>query len=362
MTPPVVLSSIPVAAGVHGLAVAPDDGLLYATDVFRGTVSVVDIRDGSPTFHQVLTTLSAGQCPTFAAVAPGLASPVIGAIAPRSGPVAGGTEVTIIGVNFAADATVSFGDVPATSVVVANPFTIRAVTPAGAGDGPVTVSVTSGGQVAELTDGFTYEPDTNPPVFTTAPFILDQVIVGTTVTVRVRWRTDEPSTSVVEYGIGGPSGSTVSDSTLVTLHVVTLPGLDPGTAYELLATSADAEGNTASSPAPPATLEFTTLLVPDTTPPIIIGTPSASVITTTATIQWTTDEAATSLVQYDAVLDGVPTLQQAGPSGTRTDHSVTLTSLVPNKLYEFRVLSPAARRRHPSRRSGPPRCQTPIRL
>lgn len=57
-------------------------------------------------------------------------APVISAVSPTSGPVAGGTPVTISGQHFHAGATVLFGANPATSVQVsADGSTLTCVSP-----------------------------------------------------------------------------------------------------------------------------------------------------------------------------------------------------------------------------------------
>ncbi|HYN22519.1 MAG TPA: M57 family metalloprotease, partial [Thermoanaerobaculia bacterium] len=67
--------------------------------------------------------------------------PTVAAVNPKSGPTAGGTPVTITGTNFLAGATVTFGGTAASSVVVASPTLITALTPAKA-TGTVAVVVT----------------------------------------------------------------------------------------------------------------------------------------------------------------------------------------------------------------------------
>lgn len=54
----------------------------------------------------------------------------IDSLSPILGPVAGGTAVSIVGADFAVDATVDFDGVPATSVVVVDDEHITCVTPA----------------------------------------------------------------------------------------------------------------------------------------------------------------------------------------------------------------------------------------
>lgn len=60
-------------------------------------------------------------------------SPTIASVAPSSGPVTGGTAITITGTNFQNGAMVSIGESPATNVVVVSATQITATTPANAG-------------------------------------------------------------------------------------------------------------------------------------------------------------------------------------------------------------------------------------
>ncbi len=75
---------------------------------------------------------------------------------------------------------------------------------------------------------------------------------------------------------------------------------------------------------------------PDTTPPVISAVAAASITDTTANITWTTDEAATSVVNY-----GLTTAygSTASVTGYTTAHSVPLTGLTQNTLYHYRVTS-----------------------
>ncbi|MGH9790273.1 MAG: beta strand repeat-containing protein, partial [Candidatus Acidiferrales bacterium] len=83
-------------------------------------------------------------------------APLVQSIAPNSGTTAGGTFVTISGMNFQPGAMVLFGATAATNVVVTSGTTIIANTPAGAA-GAVNVSVRNPDQqVGMLNNGFTY--------------------------------------------------------------------------------------------------------------------------------------------------------------------------------------------------------------
>ena len=74
----------------------------------------------------------------------------------------------------------------------------------------------------------------------------------------------------------------------------------------------------------------------DTTAPVLSGVQVASVMATSATIAWTSDEPSSSRVRYG------PTMAyplNASVAGLVTSHSVTLTGLTPARLYHFRVES-----------------------
>ena len=82
--------------------------------------------------------------------------PIVNSVSPRTGPISGGTTVTLDGANFQPGATVSFGGVPATSVAVVSPTRITAVSPPRASYGTVSLALTSGGQTVSQANGFSY--------------------------------------------------------------------------------------------------------------------------------------------------------------------------------------------------------------
>jgi hypothetical protein len=89
---------------------------------------------------------------SIAVFAPGSS---ITSIAPKSGPTAGATPITITGTGFSTGATVTIGGKSATNVQVVSGTKITAVTPAHAA-GSVDVRVTSGGSTAVDPGGFTF--------------------------------------------------------------------------------------------------------------------------------------------------------------------------------------------------------------
>ncbi|MGO4649606.1 IPT/TIG domain-containing protein [Nocardia sp. 2YAB30] len=70
--------------------------------------------------------------------------PTLTSISPNSGPVTGGTTVTLTGTGFTGATSVFFGILPATSFTVNSDTQITAVTPVGLGTVPVTVTTAGG--------------------------------------------------------------------------------------------------------------------------------------------------------------------------------------------------------------------------
>ncbi|MEM4308369.1 MAG: pre-peptidase C-terminal domain-containing protein [Thermoplasmata archaeon] len=84
--------------------------------------------------------------------------------------------------------------------------------------------------------------DTTPPEITNV-----HVNNVSTATAEIAWDTNEPSTSVVEYGTTSAYGQTISDSSSVTSHSIVLSGLTASTTYHFRVKSVDAAGNLATS-------------------------------------------------------------------------------------------------------------------
>lgn len=169
-------------------------------------------------------------------------------------------------------------------------------------------------------------PDTTPPTITEGPAAnaLDCSAI-------VTWTTDEPSTSLVDYGVTAGYGSQSIAPGYAREHWVSLTGLLPGVEVHYRASSADAAGN---GPALSADGTFTTTAA--TAPVILSGPAIVSVTGTTAVVEWSTDEAADSVVEYGAATSYGNTA--SGSSGV-TLHQVTLVSLDPLTSYHLRALS-----------------------
>jgi hypothetical protein len=124
--------------------------------VVSGTQITATTPAGSAGAVMVTVSNPGGQSGALAGAFTYIAPPTVTSVSPNTGPVAGGTAVTLTGANFASGATVTFGGTAATNVVVTNSTTITATTPAHAA-GSVAVTVTnSNGLSGNLATGFTY--------------------------------------------------------------------------------------------------------------------------------------------------------------------------------------------------------------
>jgi len=168
--------------------------------------------------------------------------------------------------------------------------------------------------------------DTTPPVISS--------ISATSITpsgATISWVTDEPSSTLVEYGTTTGYGSTATGSNGVTSHSVTLSGLSSDTTYHYRVKSQDSSTNLATS----SDRSFSTEPVGDTTPPVISSISTSSISSSGATVTWSTNEYSTSVVEYGKTTSYGYTA--SGSSGT--SHSVALSGLDSSTTYHYRVKS-----------------------
>lgn len=169
-------------------------------------------------------------------------------------------------------------------------------------------------------------PDVTPPAMASGPTVLAGDCGAT-----VGWTTDEAATSIVEYGLTAAYGSSASAPGFLVAHSVGVTPLTPATPYHYRVSSSDAAGN---GPTLSPDAMFTTA---PGDPPSITAAPLADSITgTSAVITWTTDEAASSVVDYGAT--SAYGSQSSGAGGV-TEHRVTISGLLPETNYHYRVLS-----------------------
>ena len=148
----------------------------------------------------------------------------------------------------------------------------------------------------------------------------------TATSATITWITNAPADSTVDYGLTTAYGSQASGVSLVTSHGITLTGLAANTTYHYRCSSSNECGTGVSG-------DFTFT----TTSGLAITEVAVSGITaTSATISWTTDQAADSTLNYGTTS---ALGSQATDASLVTSHSITLTGLSPCTTYHYQCES-----------------------
>ena len=155
------------------------------------------------------------------------APPAVTGVSPASGPVTGGTTVTITGTGFTGAFTVSFRS-PAPSFTVDSDTQITATSPAGAGAGPadVTVATPAGISAASSADQFTYMFTYDAEI---QPGLISPQGVFTGVQVLFRISGTQPTGKVVA-NFQAPYGDPIPGPPVVPGNTPGFPGDWTGTA------------------------------------------------------------------------------------------------------------------------------------
>jgi hypothetical protein len=153
----------------------------------------------------------------------------------------------------------------------------------------------------------------------------------TSASAVVTWTTDQPATSLVNYGTTTGYGTTSTlDPTLTTTHSVALAGLAPNSIYNFDVVSANSTGGSSTS----ANSTFTTTAASG---PAISGVGATNLTPNSVTITWTTSQPATAQVSYGTTLSyGMLTPVM---TALATSQAVSLTGLTPNTIYDYQVIS-----------------------
>jgi hypothetical protein len=180
---------------------------------------------------------------------------------------------------------------------------------------------------------------------------------------RIRWNTDDPSDSLVNYGPPNSTSYATSHSRcdgsgLVTSHCVYVTNLLAGTVYMYQVVSTNAAGLTNySAPAGssfttlPSTIATSTPISPEaattsgtslknTTAPLVTEVHATNITAFAAQIKWQTDQPADSHVTYGSVsLDQFSSDVRCDGGGNVTSHCVMLSDLLPGMPFYYRVRS-----------------------
>ena len=144
------------------------------------------------------------------------------------------------------------------------------------------------------------------------------------------WTTNVPADSQVEYGLTSAFGTlTPLATTKVLSHLVRLTNLKPSTLYYYRVRS--------NGVVEKAVHGFTTKAATagDTTPPVVLSAGSTNITTSSADVVWTTNEPATSQVEYGLT-------STYGTFSTHfmthlTSHKVKVYGLKPGTRYYYRI-------------------------
>ena len=120
---------------------------ISATSPASASASVVDVTVTTPGGQS-----SNSQADQFA-----YGSPSVTAISPSSGPLTGGTVVTVTGAGFVLGTSVRFGPQAGTGVAVTSPSSLTVTSPAGSGSVDVIVTTPAGSSSSSPPDTFVYQ-------------------------------------------------------------------------------------------------------------------------------------------------------------------------------------------------------------
>jgi peptidoglycan hydrolase-like protein with peptidoglycan-binding domain len=160
------------------------------------------------------------------------------------------------------------------------------------------------------------------------PPVISSISSGTPgqTAATITWTTNENANSRIDFGTTSSYGTASTSAAFVTSHSIVLSGLTAATMYHYRVQSADSSGNTATS----SDQLFTTASVAAP----MISSIASSTTQTTATITWTTDQTASSTVNYGtSIAYGTAS---TSPSLV-TSHSITLSGLTSSTTYHFQV-------------------------
>ncbi len=185
-------------------------------------------------------------------------------------------------------------------------------------------------------DGGSTPPPTPPAGDTQAPTTPSNLSASTVSTsqINLTWSASTDNVGVSGYRVERCQGSGCSNFSQITTPTGTSfsdTGLSQGTIYRYRVRAADSAGNLSSYS---SVAEATTQSSPtDTTPPVISNVSVSNITSSGATITWSTNENSTSFVQYGLTTGYGSSANSSG----QTSHSVNITGLSSNTIYNFRI-------------------------
>jgi len=308
--------SYPSSVDVGNLTSYTLSGLLEGrTYYFAATAYDLNVNE-SGFSNEVSKAIADVTPPTVSITAPAAGATVLGTMTVSASAT---DNVGIVGVQFKLD-SVNLG-----AEVTAAPYTISwpTTTATNAAHGLTAVARDAAGNTA-ASAAVSVTVDNTPPVIS---LVSAFNIASSQATIS--WATNKASDSQVDYGPTMAYGSsTPLNSSLLTAHAVTLTGLLATTTYHYRVKSRDAAGNLATS----ADFTLTTLIaVPDTTPPSVPTSLSASAVSSSQiNLSWTASTDNVGVAGY--------TISRGGSQIATTPlTSYSDTGLSPSIAYVYQV-------------------------
>lgn len=173
------------------------------------------------------------------------------------------------------------------------------------------------------------DPDRRRPRFLSGP----EVVARSATSAVIEWLTDEATDTFVDFGTTISYGQEIASDSFGRRHRVVLPSLTPGTVYHYRVSASDRSGN---EPVVSRDLVLKSREAGDVRPPRLRGIAVRKVTSTSALVEWRTDEPS------DGFVDFGPSStygRQAGSSELRRKHQVLVSDLDSGTRYHYRVRS-----------------------
>lgn len=233
-----------VITGTNFVAGNGPDGKPNTTVKFGGVAATAVLVGGTPnsltctvpaagadlTVDVVVTNKAGSSTPSAASKYTYVPKPVVTAVTPVSGPVAGGQPVTVTGTNLTGVTAIHFGTAQTTPAAGGTDTSLTCATPAGSA-GEVAVTVVTDGGTSEESDGGKYTYLARPTVTGLSP-ATGPAAGGTTITVS---GTNLASTTSVTFD--GVAGTGLTAVTATSLSVKSPPGTSGQAAHVVVHTT-----------------------------------------------------------------------------------------------------------------------------
>ena len=278
------------------------------------------------------------------------AAPTITGVSPISGPLTGGTAVTILGTNLANATAVKFGTANATSLPLDTATSITAIAPAKSA-GPIDITVTTPGGTSSTSSADQYTYIAAPTVTSVNP-ASGPSTGGTVVTI-----TGANLTGTTAVSFGSTAATSVTANSGGTQITATSPAQRAGTVGITVTTPGGTSATNSADQYTYTTQTVTTTggnpLTVSSPPSVTPNSPSAQTSTsaglsgqvnpnglsTTAYFEYGIDLSDRGPGSSTVLYDQTTPAQQVGSDSTEHPVSIPVAGLVPNALYHVRMVA-----------------------